>query len=124
MCTRCFQLNWPACPEQAGKLGAFWEADEADDSEMEAAGDRIQDEGGEESHSGRIDDRASDGNARGPPEPADVAKKLAVEGLADELGQGVGRSDQSFAPRSSRTADNACLSPEVEIDTDFDCEVS
>jgi hypothetical protein len=54
-------MSWPACPEQTASLGAFWDADEADDGETEAAPIRIQDEGGAARRSRRADDRGADG---------------------------------------------------------------
>ena len=62
MCDRCFQMNWPASPEQTAKLSAFWAADEAIDCQTEATRIEIQDEGGAVSRSGRADDWGADGH--------------------------------------------------------------
>ena len=69
MCIRCFQMSWPACPEQAAGLSAFWDADEADDGETEAAPIGIQDEGGAVGRSRRADDRGADGHPLSVREP-------------------------------------------------------
>lgn len=60
MCNRCFQMSWSACPEQAVKLSAFWDADEADDRQTEAARIETQGEGGAVSRLRRVDDWGAD----------------------------------------------------------------